>query len=83
MSFNKYSNLSLLNMPDCVALSDLKKCSRLTSLECDKNNCPFMQNIDEETTSIKNAYERISNLDDNTQSHISKKYYNGNMPWKN
>lgn len=82
MSFNKYSNLSLLNMPDCVALSDLKKCSRLTTLECDKSMCPFKQSTDEKNASIQSAYDRISNLDDNTQTRISKKYFKGNMPWK-
>lgn len=82
MSFNRFSNLSLINMPDCVALSDLKKCSRLTTLECDKKMCPFKQDIDEETASIQHAYERISNLDDTAQRRIAKKYYKGNMPWK-
>ncbi len=53
MSFNKYSNLSLLNMPDCVALSDLKKCSRLTTLECDKSMCPFKQSTDEKMLQFK------------------------------
>ena len=82
MSFNRFSNLSLINMPDCVALSDLKKCSRLITLECDKNMCPFKQNFDEETESLLNAYDRISNLDDNTQTRIAKRYYQGKMPWK-
>ncbi|MGD9567909.1 MAG: hypothetical protein AB7V48_06230 [Sedimentibacter sp.] len=82
MSFNRFSNLSLINMPDCVALSDLKKCRRLTTLVCDKNMCPFKQNFDEETESLQNAYDRISHLDDNAQTRIAKKYYNGNMPWK-
>lgn len=82
MSFNKFSNLSLINMPDCVALSDLRKCKRLTSLVCDKKTCPFKQSNHEETTSIQTAYERISSLDNSTQSRIAKKYYKGSMPWK-
>lgn len=69
-------------MLDCVALSDLKKCSRLTTLVCDKKMCPFKQDFDEEVTSMQNAYERISSLDDTTQSRIAKKYYKGSMPWK-
>lgn len=82
MSFNKFSNLSLINMPDCVALTDLKKCRRLTSLVCDKEICPFKQSPDEEAQSIQNAYTRISSLDTSTQNHIAKKYYKGKMPWK-
>lgn len=81
-SFNKFSHLSLINMPDCVALSDLKKCSRLTTLVCDKKKCPFKQSNDEETISIQNVYDRISNLDNSTQSRIAKKYYKGAMPWR-
>lgn len=83
MSFNRYSNLSLIKLPDCVALSDLKKCKRLTTLVCDIKKCPFKQDYDEETDSIHQAYERISRLDDNIQARIANKYYKGNMPWKN
>lgn len=82
MSFYKFSNLSLINMPDCVALTDLKKCNRLTSLVCDNKTCPFKKNLEEETASIQNAYNRISNLDSTTQNQIAKKYYKGSMPWK-
>jgi len=81
MSLNRFSNPNLLELPDCVALSEYEKCNRLTLLICNKCGCPFKKTREEDLASIQRAYQRLASLNDSTQNRIAQKYYGGYMPW--
>ena len=80
MSINRLTNLS--KFPDCSALSEMGKCTRLTVFNCQGEKCSFRQTSEEEYASIQYVYNRLSSLDSSIQGHIAKKYYGGSMPWK-
>jgi len=78
----KLKTPNLLELPDCISLTDLGKCKRLNIPICQGQNCPFKMTTEELIESKKLSFRIISDLDESLQSHISMKYYNGSMPWK-
>lgn len=80
--YRLYKQQDLSRFPDCSALSDDWKCTRLTVSNCQGQKCSFKRTSEEDLESIQRAYQRLSNLDSSTQSYIAKKYYGGSMPWK-
>src|SRR5690242_9613500 len=68
-------------LPDCSALSETGKCTRLTVFKCRGEVCTFKRTHKEEFDSLRCAYQRLANLDSSIQSNIAKKYYDGYMPW--
>lgn len=68
--------------PDCSALNENGRCTRLNVFYCQGEKCSFKRTSEEDKDSIKYAYQRISRLDSHAQSHIAKKYFRGTMPWK-
>jgi hypothetical protein len=78
---SRYRLLDLSAFPDCNALSDNWKCTRLTVSKCQGQECSFKRTSKEDFESIQCAYRRLFSLDSSKQSHIAKKYYRGSMPW--
>lgn len=77
----KYKFPDLTGFPDCMALSDNGKCSRLTVSTCLGQVCTIKQTHKEYMDSVQFANHRLSRLDSSIQKHIADKYYRGNMPW--
>lgn len=80
MSIYKLPDLS--KFPDCCALTERGRCTRLELYICQGNECTFKRTSREDSDSLEHVYQRISSLDISMQMHIAKKYYGGTMPWK-
>jgi Tfp pilus assembly PilM family ATPase len=80
MSIYKLPDLS--KFPDCCALTEKGRCTRLALYICQGNECTFKQTRKEGGDSLQHVYQRISSLDISKQMHIAQKYYGGTMPWK-
>jgi hypothetical protein len=77
-----YALPNLIRHPDCCALSERGKCTRLTLNNCLGESCTFKRNRKEDLDSLQCAHQRLSNLDISAQTHIANKYFGGSMPWK-
>lgn len=75
-----YSPASI-KFPNCCALTEKGRCTRLTFYYCQGEKCTFKKSLNQELSSIQYSYQRLSNLDIAKQIYISKKYYHGFMPW--
>ncbi len=78
MNIYKVSDLSKL--PDCIALSENGRCTRLKVYKCCGEKCSFKRTHKEELNSIQCANQRLASLNDSIQNYIAKKYYEGCMP---
>jgi len=72
--YTRYSNLELLEFPDCSGLLENGKCRYMDIPVCLGKDCSYIKNR-------RKAFARLCSLDENTQAHISKKYYSGKRPW--
>jgi hypothetical protein len=72
--YTRYSDLELLKLPDCNGLLENGRCRYMDVPVCLGKNCTFKK-------SRRQAFERLRSLDEASQAHISKKYYNGHRPW--
>ena len=80
-SVSKSIGKTMLDLPDCVSLSEKGGCGLLRISKCQGINCNFKKSkID---TQMEQAYWmlRLSSLDIDKQIRISKIYYDGKMPW--
>jgi hypothetical protein len=80
-SINKQEGLSMLNLPNCVSLSENGGCILLKLKKCQGLKCSFMKSNEELESMNKHWEERLSGLDEEKQVRISKLYYGGKMPW--
>jgi hypothetical protein len=78
MSIYRMQDLS--KFPDCCALSERGRCTRLTVYNCQGEQCRFKRTCKEDTESLQYAHNRLSTLDISVQLKIAKKYYGGTMP---
>lgn len=78
---SRFSNMELINYPDCTNLKENGKCICLNVLRCDTKGCAFMKTRKRQEADIKRTYIRLTSLDETTQDRISKKYYCGKRPW--
>jgi hypothetical protein len=79
MSRYRISDLSMF--PDCCALSEHGRCTRLNLYYCQGEGCTFKRTHSEDSNSLQYAHHRLLSLDFSLQMKIAKKYYGGSMPW--
>lgn len=77
-----YSFPDLSEFPDCIALTERGKCTRLRVSDCVGHKCTFKCSREEDYDSKKYANQRLLSLDGSTQRRIARKYYGGSMPWR-
>jgi hypothetical protein len=65
----------------CIYNSD--NCRALSIKDCIGKQCPFYRSPESIEKSREQWKMRLLSLPDERQSEIAKKYYGGNMPWKN
>lgn len=73
----RYSNIELIELPDCSGLSENGKCSWLNVEACTGEGCPYFKR----GNSMLEVWERLNSLDEKMQEHIAEKYYGGVRPW--
>lgn len=78
----KYSNIELIDCPNCIRLTDRGRCTALHVPYCKGKGCPFMKTREQQEEEIKAVYKRIATLEEIKQKRISEKYYNGKRPWR-
>jgi hypothetical protein len=77
-----YNFPDLSGFPDCIALTERGKCTRLRVPNCLGHVCTFKRSSEEDRDSIQYANQRLSSLDASIQKRIARKYYGGSMPWR-
>lgn len=73
---------NMLALPDCSALNEKGGCSMLNIKRCKGHSCRFAHSTEDEKRAVISWRRRLSALSPEEQQKISKKYYNGSMPWK-
>jgi len=81
MTMNRFSNMELLGLPDCMGLSDKRKCLWLNINLCKGEGCAFKRSVSDCKLSQLNTFQRLANLSSLQQTHISEMYYHGKKPW--
>lgn len=81
ITHSRFSNLELIDCPDCASLTENGKCMSLRVFRCEGNNCVFFNTKEQQKASMKQVYRWLASLDEATQKKISEKYYNGKRPW--
>lgn len=79
---SKSGNLAMLDLPDCISLSERGGCNLLRIDKCQGNGCSFRKSIKDSILAEKLCKLRLSGLDEDEQIKISAIYYSGKMPWK-
>ncbi|EQB87231.1 hypothetical protein J2Z44_003525 [Clostridium punense] len=79
---SRYTMPDLSKFPNCCALSERGKCTRLKLFKCEGEQCPFRRSKKEDEDSLLKAYKRLLALDKSVQMYIAHKYYDSAMPWK-
>lgn len=77
MTFTRYANLELLDLPDCDGLLENGQCDCLEVPACLGYECSFIHKTD----NMEKVYARLRVLPEERQEHISQKYYQGVRPW--
>jgi hypothetical protein len=77
----KNAHLGMLDLPDCVALSEKGECGWLNISHCKGSSCSFKQTKEENKSSLQRWKLRLSSLDKAQQKSIAAKYYGGTEPW--
>jgi|LFRM01.1.fsa_nt_gb hypothetical protein len=75
-------NLEVLDLPDCVHLTDNFKCEILKVNECMGRECSFMLNQKQKSKSYNLWKKKMNELSESKQKDIAHTYFNGKMPWK-
>lgn len=73
---------NMLILPDCSALNEKGGCTLLNIKRCKGYSCRFVHSTEDEKRAALSWSRRLSSLSTEEQQKISKKYYNGSMPWK-
>ena len=81
MAADKQENEILL-LPDCNSLSENGSCMLMHTKNCIGRNCKFIHSSDEMAFAHARWKSRLLSLSNEKQQSISKKYYGGQMPWK-
>lgn len=81
MTINRFSNLEMLGIPDCVGLSERGKCMWMNVNVCKSEGCAFKRSVSDYKLSQLNTFQRLAGLCSIQQTHISKRYYQGKKPW--
>lgn len=68
--------------PDCFSRTELGRCRQLELTRCAGDECPFMKTTADRQSQELRVYQRLASLDEETQEHISRKYYHGTRPWQ-
>lgn len=80
-SANKQEGLHMLDLPNCVSLSENGGCTLLKMKTCQGLGCSFMKSYEEMVNTTRYWEERLASLDEEKQERIAKLYYGGKMPW--
>jgi len=78
---SRYANLDMVDLPDCIALSDKGDCRWLSTSRCIGCSCSFKQTKEERRCSLLSWKTRLSSLENAEQKRIAEKYYAGARPW--
>lgn len=81
MTLTRFSNSNLLDLPNCAGLSETGKCFWLNISSCQGYTCPFKKTREDQSDSIHQVKNRLSELGEEVQVKISMKYYGGKRPW--
>lgn len=76
-TLTRYSNIELLDLPDCKELRENGNCALLKVTACMGETCPYYR----ERSSEDRWNKRLCTLDEKTQEHIAQKYFDGARPW--
>lgn len=74
-------NLKMLDMPDCIALSDTGNCKWLRISKCQGTKCSFKKSEQDMLKSLQQWKIRLASLEISEQTRIAKKYYSGKIIW--
>ena len=72
----------LLNLPDCVFLTEQGRCRILRVPECTGETCSFCRSRACAEDANRRWKTRMNVLDDARQARIAAAYFGGKMPWK-
>ena len=72
----------LLNLPDCVFLTEQGRCRILRVPECAGDTCSFCRSRACAEDANRRWTTRMNVLDDARQARIAAAYFGGKMPWK-
>lgn len=75
-------NLEVLDLPDCVHLTDNFKCDVLKVNECIGKKCSFFLSQKEKSQSDDVWKKKMNELSESKQKDIAITYFNGKMPWR-
>lgn len=78
----KKKSLLFRDLPDCIYLDERGKCRFLKTDTCLGKECSFVATVQSIAEKETLCAERLCSLSEEKQVRISKKYYNGKMPWK-
>lgn len=81
MAINKFSHSELLQLPNCIDLSETGECLRLNISACAGEKCTFKRSAAEYNFLQVKAFQRLASLSNSKQTYISNKYYGGTKPW--
>lgn len=74
-------NISPLNLPQCIYLSEKCKCSILNVKMCRGEKCSFLRSDTDYKNSQKQWKEHLNSISTEKQMKISKDYYGGKKLW--
>ncbi|MDD3193517.1 MAG: hypothetical protein PHE47_06660 [Oscillospiraceae bacterium] len=75
-------NLKLLQMPDCIYLTERCQCGILRVKECVGKDCPFCQSKIKNEEARMLWRRRLGRIEEEKQEKIAAAYYGGKRPWK-
>lgn len=81
ISLTKNTALALLDLPNCISLSERGECELLKIGKCQGKKCTFMKSEEDTRKGQIHWMLRLSSLDKDEQLKISRMYYGGKMPW--
>lgn len=69
MARNLFSNTFLLDLPDCMGLSEKGKCIWLNITDCKGEECKFKRSVAEQQCMQIKKIHRLASLSDSQQTH--------------
>ena len=79
---NVSANMTPLDLPDCVHLTEQCRCDILRVKKCVGRKCTFCVSPSDRKNSENRWQSRINKIDEERQKKISAAYYGGKRPWK-
>lgn len=76
------SNRKMLDMPDCIYLTERCRCGILNVKECLRDQCTFLQSRRKREESQLQWRSRLNRMGEEQQAKIAAVYYGGKTPWK-